>query len=57
MNIDCKALIQLEGCVRERKITKQQYKTLRGQVFAGCADAAMKGLRKILHKQNERSAT
>ena len=30
------------------KLTKQQYKTLKGQIIAGDSDGAMKGLRKIL---------
>lgn len=44
--IDVKALVFLKGA-RER-LTAQQYKTLRGQVLAGDADGAMKGLREIL---------
>lgn len=46
--IDTRALIQLKGC-RDR-LTRQQYKTLRGQVLAGDGDGAMKGLRKILRR-------
>lgn len=30
------------------RLTKQQFATLRGQIFTGNADGAMKGLRKIL---------
>lgn len=40
------ALIQLKGA--RHRLTTQQYKTLRGQVFAGDPDGAMKGLRKLL---------
>ncbi len=29
-------------------ITKQQYRTLKGQILAGDVDGAMRGLRKIL---------
>lgn len=47
--IDVKALIQLKGC-RDR-LTRQQYKTLRGQVLAGDPDGAMKGLHKLLMQQ------
>lgn len=47
--IDVKALIQLKGC-RDR-LTRQQYKTLRGQVLAGDPDGAMKGLRRLLMRQ------
>lgn len=30
------------------KLTKQQYKTIRGQIIAGDIDGAMRGLQKIL---------
>lgn len=48
--IDYRALIQVRACYQERRLTKQQYKTLRGQVLSGDGDAAMKGLRKILER-------
>lgn len=32
-------------------LTKQQYKTLRGQIFAGDDIGAMKGLAKILYQK------
>lgn len=35
-------------------LSKQQYKTLRGQVLAGDPDGAMKGLRNILQRRAER---
>ena len=39
-------------------LTKQQYKTLRGQVLAGDFEGAMRGLAKILHKgQSDMIAT
>lgn len=44
--IDVKALVFLKGA-RDR-LTPHQYRTLKGQVLAGDADGAMKGLRKIL---------
>lgn len=44
--IDYKALIQIKGA-REH-LTKQQLKTLRGQVLAGDSEEAMKELRKLL---------
>lgn len=47
--VDVRAVIQLKAC-RDR-LTKQQYKTLKGQVLAGDGDGAMKGLRKILTRQ------
>lgn len=43
---DINALIRLKA-IRHR-LTAQQYKTLRGQILAGDADGAMKGLRKLL---------
>lgn len=47
-NIDVKAMIQLKAC--RGHLTYQQYKTLRGQVRAGDADGAMRGLQKILNR-------
>lgn len=38
--------MNLKAC-RDR-LTKQQYRTLKGQILAGDADGAMKGLRKVL---------
>jgi hypothetical protein len=46
--IDSTALILLKGY--RHLLTAQQYKTLRGQVLAGDADGAMRGLRKLLAK-------
>jgi hypothetical protein len=40
------ALIRLKN--NRHLLSLQQYRTLRGQVLAGDADGAMKGLRKIL---------
>lgn len=48
--IDYKALIQLKAC--RGRLSAQQYRTLRGQVLAGDADGAMKGLRKLLSQDN-----
>ena len=50
--IDFKALMHVMAC-RDR-LTAQQYHTLRGQVLAGDGDGALKGLRKILSRENER---
>lgn len=47
--IDTGAIIQLKGA--RHRLTFQQYRTLRGQVLAGDADGAMRGLRKILDKK------
>ena len=44
--IDINALIRLKACCND--LTHQQYKTLRGQVFAGDSTGAMKGLQNIL---------
>lgn len=47
-DIDYKAYIQVKAC-RDR-LSKQQYKTIMGQVFAGDGNGALKGLRKILRE-------
>lgn len=44
------ALIRLKRA--RQHLTRQQYKTLQGQVFAGDHEAAMKGLRKLLLMQD-----
>jgi len=44
--INVGALIRLKGA--RHRLTVQQYKTLRGQVLAGDAEGAMRGLRKLL---------
>lgn len=46
------AFLRLNG-FRE-KLTKQQYKTLKGQIIAGDIDGAMRGLQKILGRVLER---
>lgn len=43
---DFKAAMHLKAC--RDKLTKQQYKTLKGQILAGDGEGAMKGLRKLL---------
>lgn len=50
--INFKALAHLKAC--KDRLTAQQYQTLRGQVFSGNADGAMKGLRKLLKDQHGR---
>lgn len=45
-NFDVRAAMNLKAC-RDR-LTKQQYKTLKGQILAGDSDGAMKGLRRLL---------
>ena len=53
IHIDFKALMQLKA-VRHR-LTVQQYKTLRGQVLAGDAEGAMRGLRRLLRKDGAKA--
>lgn len=48
-NIDGVALLILRNT--KHRLTQQQYKTLRGQVLAGDATGAMKGLYNIIHHQ------
>ena len=44
--VNVAVLIRLKNA--RPKLTKQQYKTLKGQVLAGDPDAAMRGLKKLL---------
>lgn len=46
--IDNKALGRLLAA--KRLLTRQQYKTLKGQILAGDADGAMRGLAKLTNK-------
>lgn len=47
-------LTELRTNYRKRRITPQQYKTLRGQAIAGDIDGATKGLAKVLRARMER---
>ena len=47
--VDFNAMMQVKAC-RDR-LTKQEYKTLRGQVLAVYGVAALRGLRKLLTRQ------
>ena len=49
--IDTGALMILRNT--KHRLTKQQFKTLRGQILAGDPDGAMKGLRNILQRRAE----
>ena len=49
VKIDTAALYLVKNS--RKRLTRQQYKTLRGQVLAGDADGAVKGLRKLLSKR------
>ena len=53
--IDYRVLIQLKACYQERRLTRQQYKTIRGQALAGDGEAAMKGLRTILLRKVDKA--
>lgn len=44
--IDFKALMHVKSC--KDRLTRQQYKTLKGQILAGDSEGAMKGLRRLL---------
>lgn len=46
------ALMQVKAC--KPRLTDQQYKTLRGQVLAGDGDGALKGLRSILKRGEQK---
>ena len=48
MAVDFRALVQIKAC--KARLTAQQYKTLRGQILAGDADGALKGLKNILKR-------
>ena len=51
--VNVRALIQIKGAYHHKRLTGQQYRTLRGQVLAGDSDGAMRGLRKLLtHDRN-----
>lgn len=44
--VDTKALGRLLAA--KPKLTRQQYKTIKGQILAGDADGALKGLQRLL---------
>ena len=48
--IDYNALMQVKAC--QSRLSRQQYRTLRGQVLAGDGDGALRGLRKLLRRSN-----
>ena len=49
--IDNKALGRLLAA--KRMLTRQQYKTLKGQILAGDVDGAMRGLTKLTNREVE----
>ena len=46
-----RAIIVLKGHYKAHRLTFQQHRTLRGQIFAGQTDAALRGLKKILTRR------
>ena len=53
--INTQALIQLNRA--SKYLTRQQFKTLRGQILAGNSEAALKGLQKITERRPARLET
>ena len=49
--IDQKALGKLLSA--KKMLTRQQYKTLKGQILAGDAEGAMRGLKRITKQMNQ----
>lgn len=47
--VDNKALGRLLAA--KKKLTRQQYKTLKGQILAGDVDGAMRGLEKLTNQK------
>lgn len=50
MNIDINEAMKLLKAYR-RRLTRQQFNTLKGQAYAGDPDAAIKGLKRILEQR------
>lgn len=53
--VDQKAMGRLRAA--NRSLTPQQYKTLRGQILAGNAQAAMKGLDRLRERRKANATT
>jgi hypothetical protein len=53
--INAQALIRLKAY--RGQLSPQQYKTLRGQILAGDAEGAARGLEKILERRRSRDNT
>ena len=51
-DIDINSICRLKAY--RRVLTNQQYQTLKGQILAGDADGAMRGLESILKRRKER---
>lgn len=48
---DTKAIITLKA--HKKELTYQQYHTLRGQIFSGNTEGAMKGLQRLLNRRRK----
>lgn len=48
---DTKAIITLKA--HKKELTYQQYTTLRGQIFSGNTEGAMKGLQRLLNRRRK----
>jgi hypothetical protein len=46
---DRNAAMNLKAC--RSQLTKQQYRTLKGQILAGDSEGAMKGLKRLLERK------
>jgi hypothetical protein len=53
--INAQALIRLKA--HQALLSPQQYKTLRGQILAGDAEGAARGLEKIIERRRSRDNT
>ena len=51
------ALSRLKDVHKQRRITRHQFRTLCGQVLSGDTDAALRGLRKILLRNEKISVS
>jgi hypothetical protein len=53
-DINTPALILLNRCQRLGQLTRQQYRTLRGQVLTGDTEGALRGLQKLQRRRARR---
>ena len=49
--LDYQALVRLKAC--RKRLSYEEYRTLRGQIISGDALGAMRGLKKILERKRE----
>ena len=50
---DTQAIITLKA--HKKELTYQQYHTLRGQIFSGNTEGAMKGLQRLLNRRRKQT--